>query len=206
VVRQVAIRTALDRVGFVDMSGVDPSLRAQIRAQVLAIDPDENGCRVWPETFAGGYAYMRASGKPAYAHKIAYGVEGMAIARTCGNKACLEPTHIEIVPPLTWVVPRLEAKTDFDGPVPWHTPELGNCWEWTGRKIWGGYGLIYWHSDQWLVHRVAYTVFVGDIPDKLQIDHLCRNRACIRPTHLEPVTHGENVRRGVRFRRTYAGR
>lgn len=187
------------------MTGVDANLRAQIRARIQEIDPDENGCRIWPRTFAGGYAYVRIGGKPEYAHKLIVDPpEDFKVKRTCSQPACLELSHLEIVPPLTWIVPRLEAKTNFDGPVPWHKPELGKCWEWTGRKIWNGYGLIHWHIDQWLVHRASYTIFVDDIPEGLQIDHLCRNRACVRPTHLEPVTHGENVRRGVRFRREHA--
>ena len=47
-----------------------------------------------------------------------------------------------------------------------------------------------------LGHRVSYHLFVGRIPENLQIDHLCRNRACVRPDHLEPVSASENLVRG----------
>ncbi|MFF1336357.1 HNH endonuclease signature motif containing protein [Streptomyces sp. NPDC058290] len=47
-----------------------------------------------------------------------------------------------------------------------------------------------------LAHRWAYRDSRGDIPDGLELDHLCRHPACVRPDHLDPVTHAENVRRG----------
>lgn len=70
------------------------------------------------------------------------------------------------------------------------------CWEWTGTLDSGGYGQISIHSKHVLVHRFAYECLVGIIPDGLQIDHLCRNRRCVNPAHLELVTHQENCRRG----------
>jgi hypothetical protein len=74
------------------------------------------------------------------------------------------------------------------------------CWEWTASKNWGGYGTISEGGRagrDLLAHRALYELMVGPIPEGLQIDHLCRNRGCVRPDHMEPVTQQENIRRGM---------
>lgn len=72
------------------------------------------------------------------------------------------------------------------------------CWLWMGAKNPSGYGYIGGpHQSMLLVHRVSYERHVGPIGDGLHLDHLCRNRACLNPLHLQPVTATENTLRGV---------
>lgn len=73
-----------------------------------------------------------------------------------------------------------------------HHDESG-CWLWAGARDAYGYGAATGHTK---AHRLVYEALVGPIPRGLTIDHLCRVRACVNPTHLEPVTRGENVLRG----------
>ncbi len=78
----------------------------------------------------------------------------------------------------------------------------GWCWEWTGAITSHGYGNVslngVWHA----AHRVTYALEYGSIPEGMHLDHLCRNRRCVRPHHLEAVTPRENTVRGFAARRT----
>ena len=98
--------------------------------------------------------------------------------------------------------------------TPGHGPD-GFCWLWRGVVNSKGYGnatlpkrrcihagwqgvacsCVHNHPVTTGAHRVAYALAVEEVPDGLQLDHLCRNRSCCNPAHLEPVTPGENSRR-----------
>lgn len=93
------------------------------------------------------------------------------------------PRRLYGAPPIE----RLRSHVEFD---------TNGCWVWTAFRTRQGYGSA-WLPGVGVIgaHRAMYLAAIGPIPDGLTLDHLCRNRACINPAHLEPVTRLENVRR-----------
>jgi hypothetical protein len=93
---------------------------------------------------------------------------------------------------------RFLAKVDIAGE--------DDCWPWMATLINSGYGRFWYEGKTELAHRVAYVLFVGDIPTGLTIDHtchthecedvICDHRRCVNPAHLEPVTQRVNLLRG----------
>lgn len=75
--------------------------------------------------------------------------------------------------------------------------KTNGCWTWKAATTGGSnaYGTIYLNGRNRLAHRVMYELHFGEIPDSKEIDHLCRNKMCVNPDHLEPVTHRENMLR-----------
>lgn len=105
---------------------------------------------------------------------------------------------------------------DSNAFVPWTSPakfwprfwgrvercDSSGCWQWIGAKN-QGYGKLRSRGRTYKAHRVAYEALIGPIPDGMVIDHLCRNRCCVNPAHLEPVTPVENTLRGANSVKTH---
>lgn len=70
------------------------------------------------------------------------------------------------------------------------------CWEWTGAIGKWGYGNFHDGKKYCRAHRYSYEHYISSIPIGLDLDHLCRNRKCVNPEHLEPVTRQINLLRG----------
>lgn len=98
-----------------------------------------------------------------------------------------DPLGIRVSPPEQrfWIKVRKDAQS--------------GCWLWIAALDRLGYGSF----KRTKAHRWAYEHFVGPIPAGRELDHLCRNRSCVNPDHLEPVTHAENMARGANAVKTH---
>ncbi len=83
---------------------------------------------------------------------------------------------------------RLKARVIIDS---------NGCWIWQGKPNKAGYGGIEIGHKPYRSHRLMYILIRGSIPERLELDHLCRVKICCNPDHLEAVTHLENCLRGI---------
>ena len=141
------------------------------------------------KTLADRLAYEAASGPIPPKH---------VVVRRCQNRTCMNPTHLEAISVRENRLRQNPPQDRF-----WTNVEpSGDCWVWMGLKNVEGYGDFSILNRHVLAHRYAFETMRSEIPDGLQLDHLCRVRACVNPWHLEPVTGLVNTRRGEPAQRT----
>jgi hypothetical protein len=169
---------------------------------------DPNGCWIWQMSRnSGGYGlkWSPQQGRLMLAHRLYYErvhgpiPDGLQIDHLCEVRACVNPDHLEAVTPSVHNA-RTRKRSGYQPPPPREVPVIravdpGDCVLWHGCRDRDGYGAKWVGGRRVMVHRWAYEQAHGLVPPGLQIDHLCRNRACYNPDHLEPVTVRENNRR-----------
>jgi hypothetical protein len=176
---------------------------------------DENGCWLWM-----GYRTKYGHGTinltrqwPEMVHRVAYREwagpieDGNVIHHLCRSRACFNPDHLEQMSrsdhakmgkPRYAPVEHTHGYTTLkDKLLAFRRVSETGCWEWTGPLHKKGYAHVSADSKCLKVHRVAYEEWVGPIPEGLTIDHLCKNKRCFNPEHLEAVTNAENVKRSA---------
>lgn len=111
------------------------------------------------------------------------------LVNPCATQPCVNPKHQQPVKPGPKERPladRFWSKVDKDGP--------NGCWVWLGHLNNAGYGTAYVSPDKpsAYAHRVSYSLLVEDLPDHIEVDHVCHNPACLNPDHLRTATHALN--------------
>lgn len=169
------------------------------RYRVARMRPKKDRCQSCGTEITRGYKMCRPCRAPG-----AYAIEepnpsGLCMCG-CGEKTRLAPqtnsaTGTVRGKPLRYIAGHQGTK-DPTRPENYVVNKDTGCWEWAKSVTSGGYGSVCVNAKTSLAHRVFYERLVGPIPEGCEIDHLCRNRRCVNPDHLEAVPRSENLRRG----------
>ena len=169
------------------------------------VDKSTNGCWVWQGSLARGkFPQIYFTDKPISVIRIIYQhfkkplKQDECLKLTCSTLGCINPDHMKI-----WKNSITTGKRKARPKSKEHeinkflsfVRKTNKCWLWKGAILKSGYGIIRIMGKPQTAHRASYQLFVSKIPKNFQIDHLCCNRICVNPKHLEPVTGKENMKR-----------
>lgn len=175
---------------------------------ISAVKVTADGCWIWQNgTATGGRGLIRAGATQFYAHHLSFRMfrgprpSSSLLASLCPNKECVNPFHFESVDPESSEKPAvIQAKYEVTSRERfWSKVEKseGGCWSWSASCNMDGYGQFLYHGKMCRSHRIAYTWIKGEIPVGFELDHVCRNRKCVNPEHLEAVDHRTNSIRAM---------
>jgi len=178
---------------------------------------EETWCWEWVGSLnSNGYGQFSFLNKTYKSHRMSYMLykgyipNDKVIDHLCGNRLCCNPEHLEATTikennirgnggSSNFGSNRLKGKrlSIIDR---FYSKLSGNpvtqCWEFNGNPDADGYGYIRYRNFTYRIHRFSYLLFQGEIPKNHVVDHLCKNRKCCNPEHLEAVSHKENMVRG----------
>lgn len=189
-------------MGFLFFSTMDNHLFDRIFSRV---DKLTNGCWVWSGSLnKGKYPQIYLKDKPISIIRVVYEHFKKRLNRdeclksTCATLGCVNPEHMVIWN--KWIArgktrPRPKSKEHETDKFLSFVKKTKKCWLWQGAIMNNGYGTVRLMGQAQPAHRASYRLFIGKIPKNFQIDHLCCNRICVNPKHLEPVTGKENMKR-----------
>jgi hypothetical protein len=181
----------------------DPGMRTEYLV-------DEHGCWIWQmcrNNRGYGLKWDRDGRRLTVAHRWYYErargpiAQGLQLDHLCNVKACVNPSHLEAVTPQVnnqraFALRQKAAVPVRERPVV-RQVDPGECDLWKGCRDRDGYGAKWINGKRVMAHRWAYEQTFGPIPPGMQVDHLCRNRACCNPKHLEAISRQENIRRAA---------
>lgn len=166
--------------------------------------PDNLGtCEIGADSPGGSHAEVHVtpgapvqSGTPA---SDASDIQGGDTSEDCVTEFAVTPLTVPTekdTPVRRYYSPSPEREKDFARLMDKVEILPSGCWKWTAYiNADRGYGRFDLDRKKIPAHHASYILLVGEIPDGMELDHLCRNRWCVNPEHLEPVTHPENMRR-----------
>ena len=164
-----------------------------------------------------GFGRMTIDNTPKLAHRLSYQLyignipDGDYVLHTCKNNNCVNPSHLftgsnkeknaEFAKKNRTLRERFEEK--------YVKGSIDQCWEWNANKLPKGYGMIgaggRLNRRQAYAHRVAYQLYVGEIPKGMLVCHRCDNPSCVNPTHLFLGTQKDNIQDCVKKGRNKNG-